>query len=139
MSDQLATPDTIVLLHGLPAAPSGWERWAGRYESRGYEVLSPAGAGPQTRAVAALVLGLPTPPMLMGLGAGAVVVCALLDRGYGAVGVAIDAPPGLAATAGGCAPLLELRCREPFAIGEDGWEQIVDLALSWAAEHARIR
>ncbi len=34
--------DTIVLIHGLWMTPRSWERWAGRYESRGYKVVRPA-------------------------------------------------------------------------------------------------
>ena len=37
-----ATPDNIVLIHGLGMTPPSSEKWAERYESRGYKVLAPA-------------------------------------------------------------------------------------------------
>src|SRR3712207_9496925 len=40
-----ATPDTIVLIHGLWVTPRSWERWIERYEGRGYSELDPAYPG----------------------------------------------------------------------------------------------
>jgi alpha-beta hydrolase superfamily lysophospholipase len=37
-----ATPNTIVLIHGLWMTPRSWEHWAERYEDKGYNVLAPA-------------------------------------------------------------------------------------------------
>jgi pimeloyl-ACP methyl ester carboxylesterase len=37
-----AAPDTIVLIHGLWVTSRSWEKWAERYEARGYRVLTPA-------------------------------------------------------------------------------------------------
>ena len=39
------TPDTVVLIHGLWMTPRSCEKWAERYESRGYKVLAPAWPG----------------------------------------------------------------------------------------------
>ena len=36
-----ATPDTIVLIHGLWVTPRSWEKWVERYEDKGYRVLTP--------------------------------------------------------------------------------------------------
>ncbi len=38
-----ATPDSIVLIHGLWMTPPSCDKWAERYESesRGYKVLAP--------------------------------------------------------------------------------------------------
>jgi alpha-beta hydrolase superfamily lysophospholipase len=36
-----AAPDTIVLIHGLWVTSRSWEKWAERYEARGYRVLTP--------------------------------------------------------------------------------------------------
>jgi pimeloyl-ACP methyl ester carboxylesterase len=40
-----AAPDTIVLIHGLWVTSRSWEKWAERYEGRGYRVLTPAYPG----------------------------------------------------------------------------------------------
>jgi alpha-beta hydrolase superfamily lysophospholipase len=41
----LATPNTIVLIHGLWMTPLSWEHWKDRYEARGLRVLTPAWPG----------------------------------------------------------------------------------------------
>src|SRR3712207_4991575 len=40
-----SAPDTIVLIHGLWVTSRSWEKWAERYEARGYRVLTPAYPG----------------------------------------------------------------------------------------------
>jgi hypothetical protein len=40
-----AAPDTIVLVHGFWVTPLSWEKWAERYESKGYRVLIPTYPG----------------------------------------------------------------------------------------------
>jgi pimeloyl-ACP methyl ester carboxylesterase len=114
MSTEPDTPGTIVLIHGLWMTPRSWEHWVARYESRGYRVLAPAYPGlevevealredpspieavtiPDTVASLQRVIdGLDAPPILMGHSFGGALVQLLLDRGYGAVGVAIDSVP----------------------------------------------
>jgi pimeloyl-ACP methyl ester carboxylesterase len=114
MSSEPGTPDTIVLVHGLWMTPRSWEHWVARYESRGYRVLAPAYPGfevevealredpspieavtvPETVAhLQSVIEGLASPPILMGHSFGGALVQILLDRGYGAVGVAIDSVP----------------------------------------------
>ena len=109
-----ATPDTIVLIHGFWVTPRSWEDWKARYESRGYRVLTPAYPGFEVEVEALNVD--PTPiedltvpavvehlesvvseiepaPILMGHSAGGVFTQLLMDRGYGAAGVAINSAP----------------------------------------------
>lgn len=114
MSQEARTPDTIVLIHGLWVTSRSWERWAQRYESRGFRVLTPSWPGmeadvEQLRAdpapIAGLTLervvqhydqiirGMSRPPIVMGHSYGGTVTQILLDRGLGAAGVAIDSAP----------------------------------------------
>jgi pimeloyl-ACP methyl ester carboxylesterase len=107
-------PETIVLVHGFWVTPRSWERWIERYEARGYRVLAPAYPGLEVEVEAlnrdpsaiehltvpaimahleTIVGGLDSPPILMGHSAGGAFVQLLLDRGYGAVGVAINSAP----------------------------------------------
>ncbi|MEH0820993.1 MULTISPECIES: alpha/beta hydrolase [unclassified Micromonospora] len=110
--------DTIVLIHGLWMTSRSWERWAGRYRSLGFRVLTPAWPGMEAEVqalrddpapIAGLTLGqvvdhhaalvreLPNPPLIMGHSFGGLVAQVLLDRGLGAAGVAIapTAPKGV--------------------------------------------
>jgi pimeloyl-ACP methyl ester carboxylesterase len=109
-----AALDTIVLIHGLWMTPRSWEKWAERYEDRGYSVLAPAYPGVEVEVEAlredsspiealtvpavvehyeGIVSELESPPILMGHSMGGLLVQILLDHGYGAVGVAIDSAP----------------------------------------------
>jgi len=106
--------DTIVLIHGLWVTALSWERWISRYRARGYRVLAPNWPGMDAgiedlrsnRSVIAglgvteiadhydhLIRGLEWPPAIIGHCLGGLVVQILLDRGLGAVGVAIDPAP----------------------------------------------
>jgi pimeloyl-ACP methyl ester carboxylesterase len=40
-----ATPNTIVLIHGLWMTSLSWEHWIDRYEAHGFRVLAPAWPG----------------------------------------------------------------------------------------------
>ncbi len=108
-------PGTIVLIHGLWVTALIWEHWVERYRARGYRVLAPdwPGLGPgiaELRRDPSVIAGLSVteiaghyahvvgelhpPPALVGHCLGGLVVQILLDRGLGAVGVAINpAPP----------------------------------------------
>ena len=109
-----STPDTIVLIHGFWVTPRSWEQWIERYESRGYRVIAPAYPGFEVEVEAlnadptpienvtveqivdrleSVVGELESPPILMGHSAGGVFTQLLLDRGYGAAGVAINFAP----------------------------------------------
>ena len=114
MPTQSKRPDTIVLVHGFWVTPRAWEHWIPRYEARGYRVLAPAYPGlevevealnrdpsPVERLTVAAIMAhldgvvgrLEAPPILMGHSAGGAFVQLLLDRGHGAVGVAINSAP----------------------------------------------
>src|ERR671911_1437848 len=109
-----AAPDTIVLIHGLWVTPRSWEKWAERYESRGYRVLTPAYPGFEVEVEAlnedpspiealtipgvvehleGIVGELENPPIIMGHSFGGVFTQILLDHGYGAAGGVLDSPP----------------------------------------------
>ena len=109
-----ATPDTIVLIHGFWVTPRSWEDWKARYESRGYRVLTPAYPGFEVEVEAlnadptpiedltvpavvehleSVVSPIEPAPILMGHSAGGVFTQLLMDRGYGAAGVAINSAP----------------------------------------------
>jgi pimeloyl-ACP methyl ester carboxylesterase len=114
MNTDTTKPDTIVLIHGFWVTPRSWEDWIARYEGLGYRVLAPAYPGFEVEvealnadpsAIEAVtvpqilehleshVRELDRPPILMGHSAGGVFTQILLDRGYGAVGVAINSAP----------------------------------------------
>ena len=114
MSTDVTTPDTIVLIHGFWVTPRSWEDWKARYESRGYRVLTPAYPGFEVEVEAlntdptpieeltvpaviehleSVVRELDAPPILMGHSAGGCFTQLLMDRGYGAAGVAINSAP----------------------------------------------
>jgi pimeloyl-ACP methyl ester carboxylesterase len=107
-------PDTIVLVHGFWVTPRSWEHWIPRYEAQGYRVLAPAYPGfevevealnrdpsPIERLTVPAIIAhlegvigqLGSKPILMGHSAGGAFVQMLLDRGHGAVGVAINSAP----------------------------------------------
>jgi pimeloyl-ACP methyl ester carboxylesterase len=101
----------IVLIHGLWMTPRSWEGWVARYEAAGHEVLAPAwpgmdrdvealradpagiehlGVAEIVDAYEAVVRGLSAAPIIMGHSFGGLFCQILLDRGFGAAGVAID-------------------------------------------------
>jgi alpha-beta hydrolase superfamily lysophospholipase len=114
MSSKPATPDTIVLIHGLWLTPLSWEHWIDRFTGRGFKVIAPswpgmeAGvedlrrnpdkvAGLDVTQIAdhydAIVRKMDRPPIIMGHSFGGLFTQILLDRGLGAAGVAIDSAP----------------------------------------------
>ena len=114
MSTRPAGPDTIVLIHGFWVTPRSWEDWTAYYEGRGYTVLTPAYPGLEVEVEALnadpapiealtidaiidhlteVVGGLDAPPILIGHSAGGTFTQLLLDRGFGAAGVAINSAP----------------------------------------------
>jgi pimeloyl-ACP methyl ester carboxylesterase len=105
---------TIVLIHGLWLTPRSWEGWKARFERRGHEVLAPAwpqmegevealrrdpsvmnglGIGEVVDHYDGIIRSLATPPVIMGHSTGGLVTELLLDRGLGAVGVALSPAP----------------------------------------------
>ena len=109
------TPDTIVLVHGFWVTPLSWEKWVGRYEAKGYRVLTPTYPGFEVGVdalredpspiealtlpavvehIGGIIDALEKPPIIIGHSAGGLLTQILLDHGYGAAGVAIDSVPG---------------------------------------------
>jgi pimeloyl-ACP methyl ester carboxylesterase len=107
-------PDTIVLVHGFWVTPRSWEHWIDRYRQAGYAVHAPAYPGFEVEVEALnedpapieavtvpqivgrleeVVGGLARPPIIIGHSAGGVFTQILLDKGYGAAGVAINSAP----------------------------------------------
>ena len=112
-ADRLS-PDTIVLVHGFWMTPRSWEHWIDRYEGLGYRVIAPAYPGFEVEVEAlnadptpiaelkltdtvdhyARIIGeLDAPPIIIGHSAGGAITQLLLDRGLGAVGVALNSAP----------------------------------------------
>lgn len=109
-----AGPDTIFLVHGLWVTPRSWEHWIAYYEGKGYKVLAPPYPGFEVEVEALnadhsiiepvtiaqivenhskLLDELDKPPIIMGHSAGGALTQILLDRGYGAAGVALNSAP----------------------------------------------
>jgi pimeloyl-ACP methyl ester carboxylesterase len=107
-------PDTIVLIHGFWVTPRSWEGWIERFERKGYRVLAPAYPGFEVEVEAlnadptpieqldvpellesmeTVIRSLDAPPIIMGHSAGGVFTQILLDRGFGAAGVAVNSGP----------------------------------------------
>jgi pimeloyl-ACP methyl ester carboxylesterase len=105
---------TIVLINGLWMTALSWERWARHYTDKGYCVIAANWPGmeggieqlrrdPSSFANLGLtevvdhyeqIIGeLETPPIIIGYGFGGLVTQILLDRGWGAAGVAIASAP----------------------------------------------
>jgi alpha-beta hydrolase superfamily lysophospholipase len=106
---------TIVLINGLWISALSWELWVKHYTDKGYRVIAADWPGregqieqlrrdPSNFASLGLadvvdhyeqiVRELETPPIIIGHGVGGLVTQILLDRGWGAAGVAMaSAPP----------------------------------------------
>jgi pimeloyl-ACP methyl ester carboxylesterase len=114
MTDRQNSPNTIVLIHGLWVTPLSWEHRIERYSAKGYQVLAPAwprmdrpieelrtnpdlvaelGIEEIVDHYAEIIGALDAPPIIMGHSFGGTLTQLLLDRGCGAVGVAIDSAP----------------------------------------------
>ena len=106
--------DTIVLIHGLWMTSLSWERWVEHSRQAGYQVIAPAYPGldvgiealrKDPSAIEKLTIAgtadhyariireLDRPPVLVGHSFGGTLVQLMLDRGLGAVGIAIDSVP----------------------------------------------
>lgn len=104
-------PDTVVFIHGLWMTSRSFEGWAERYRAMGYTVLNDGWPGMQGSVedlrrdpapiaklsveeiidhYDRLIRGLSRPPIIIGHSFGGAFTQVLLDRGLGAVGVAID-------------------------------------------------
>ena len=100
---------TIVLIQGPCLQALSWEHWVSRYSARGYCVIAtgvPSTATDEDRLCVPdqdvatamcdyyerLLKTVTAPPILIGHCFGGLVVQLLLNRGYGAAGVAMHAP-----------------------------------------------
>jgi pimeloyl-ACP methyl ester carboxylesterase len=105
---------TIVLINGLWISALSWELWVQHYTDKGYRVIAMDWPGmeggieqlrrdPSSFAALGLtevvdhyeqiIRELETPPIIIGYGFGGLVTQILLDRGWGAAGVAIASAP----------------------------------------------
>ena len=105
---------TIVLIHGLWVTAASWEKWIKHYADKGYHVIAPnwprmegdveqLRRDPSSFAKLGLtqivdhyeqIIGeLGSPPIIIGFGFGGLATQILLDRGWGAAGVAIASAP----------------------------------------------
>jgi non-heme chloroperoxidase len=101
----------VVFIHGLWLHSTSWRPWAEYFREAGFDPITPewpgvpdtvaeARAHPESQAgvgieqvidhVAGIVEALPVPPVLVGHSFGGLVVQALLARGLGRAGIAID-------------------------------------------------
>ena len=104
----------VIFIHGLWLHATSWQPWAEFFRAAGFDPIAPewpgvpdtvaeARAHPEDQAgvgidqvidhFAGIVEGLPVPPVLVGHSFGGLVVQALLDRGLGRAGIAIDPAP----------------------------------------------
>jgi pimeloyl-ACP methyl ester carboxylesterase len=114
MSAEQSAGETIVLIHGFWVTPRSWEHWKARYEQAGHRVLTPGYPGFEVEVEAlnadpspierltvpaivdhlkSVIRELDELPILIGHSAGGVFTQLLLDKGYGAAGVAINSAP----------------------------------------------
>jgi pimeloyl-ACP methyl ester carboxylesterase len=105
---------TILLIHGLWVTPSSWQKFQRHYEDLSYNVIAspwpgihgdvaamqrdPSGLnGIGIAEVVAhytkIIRSLPEPPIIMGHSYGGLITQLLIDKGFGAAGVAIDSVP----------------------------------------------
>ena len=105
---------TIVLINGLWMTALSWEHWARHYSDKGYHVIAANWPGMEgdiellrrdpssfanlgvTEVVdhyEQIIRELESPPIIIGYGLGGLVTQILLDRGWGAAGVAIASAP----------------------------------------------
>jgi pimeloyl-ACP methyl ester carboxylesterase len=105
---------TIVLINGLWMNALSWENWVKHYSDKGYWVIAPNWPGmdgdiqqlrrdPSSFATLGvtdvvdhyeqIIRELETPPIIIGYGFGGLVTQILLDRGWGATGVAMASAP----------------------------------------------
>ncbi|WP_433824497.1 alpha/beta hydrolase [Actinoplanes sp. CA-015351] len=101
----------VVFIHGLWLHASSWQPWSDLFAERGYDPIAPGWPGePETVAAArsnpeavagfgiddvtnhyaAIIRGLPTPPVIIGHSFGGLITQKLLGLGLGSAGIAID-------------------------------------------------
>jgi pimeloyl-ACP methyl ester carboxylesterase len=147
---------TVVFIHGAFMSAESWGPFKQRFEARGYKTVAPAWPfldhsvddlqrAPDPRFgklgireivdnYASIIRDLETPPILVGHSFGGLFVQLLLDRGFGAAGVAIDpAPPK------GVLPRMNsIRAGLPVLLGWESWQSVRSMSyrhFQWAWVH----
>jgi len=106
--------ESIVLINGLWMTALSWEKWSQRYTNRGFRVIAKSWPGmdidieqlrrdPSPIATLGIkeivahyeeiIRGLDSPPIIIGHSFGGLITQILLDRGWGAAGIAIAPAP----------------------------------------------
>jgi pimeloyl-ACP methyl ester carboxylesterase len=144
---------TIMLIHGAWVTPASMENFRSHYAAQGYNVIASAWPlmdrpvaelrkaphrelgkltlGKITSHYAGIIDALPEQPILIGHSYGGLVVQMLLDRGYGAAGVAIDPGPAAGIMAGPRAFLAAL----PVFLAWRGWSRALTMSFKGFARH----
>jgi pimeloyl-ACP methyl ester carboxylesterase len=138
----------IVLIHGAWMTPAGWDFFRARYEEQGYSVLAPPWPledvpidelrrfpNPELAKMTVrkivdhydrLIRALPEEPIIIGHSYGGLFTQLLLDRGLGAVGVALDPVP----IAGVFPPPRVLLSALPVFLTWRGWDRVLPMSFS---------
>jgi len=133
---------TVVFIHGAFMSAESWGPWMQRFEARGYKAVAPAWPfldhsvdelqrAPDRRFgklgireivdnYAAIIRELGAPPVLVGHSFGGLFVQMLLDRGFGAAGVAIDPAPPKGVLPGKNA----VRASLPVLLAWESWQRV---------------
>lgn len=110
------TQKTVLFIHGMFMTPLCWQEWLAYYQAKGYEALAPAwpnrdqsvqmlrqmhpdaqlgklGLADVVTHYTAILSSMPAQPVLIGHSMGGLVVQILLEKGWGAAGIAINSAP----------------------------------------------
>lgn len=142
---------TILLVHGAWLNADSWHGFKSRYEAKGFTVVAPswpyddrspaelrasphpelAKTGPEENIAhyERIIRGLPEQPLIIGHSAGGVYTMALLDRGHGLAGVAIDPAP----TPGVMIARHALVSALPVFLTWGGWNKAIHMSRSFFA------
>ncbi|HEV8669847.1 MAG TPA: alpha/beta hydrolase [Candidatus Limnocylindria bacterium] len=133
---------SVVFIHGAFMSAESWDPWRQRFEARGYRCLAPAWPfldhsveelrrAPDPRFgklgiteivdnYASIIHELEEPPILVGHSFGGLFVQLLLDRGFGAAGIALDPAPPKGVLPGGNA----VRASLPVLLAWNSWQSV---------------
>jgi pimeloyl-ACP methyl ester carboxylesterase len=139
VADPASKPRTVLFVHGMFMNAQCWESWTSYFHEKGFNCTAPSwpyhdgrveelrkmhpqpGLGSLTldsvvRYFSSILDTMKEPPVLVGHSMGGLVVQILLNRGYGACGIAIDpAPPSGVFTADWSFLKVNLATVNPFA------------------------
>jgi pimeloyl-ACP methyl ester carboxylesterase len=133
---------SVVFIHGAFMSCSSWDDWKERFASRGYECVAAPwpfldrpvkelqrtpdprfgklGIREIVDNYVAIIREFAEPPILVGHSFGGLFVQMLLDRGFGACGVAIDPAPPKGVLPG----ISAVRASLPVLLGWDSWMRV---------------